>query len=110
MLLIFPSSAYFLVGVGMQTQKFDRFLEWYVCHVLSDNRHEHLLSSRAEINAPQTISEERVKRKEERVKIFSLLSPTNLFTSYRRESKAYQRGTKSAINYVHLLNKSYTVE
>ena len=46
---------------------------------------ESILSLRAEINAPQTISEKK------------------LSFPRRRESKAYRRGTKSAINYVHLL-------
>ncbi|KOR34580.1 hypothetical protein AM228_23105, partial [Planktothricoides sp. SR001] len=51
------------------------------------------------------------RRKEARlqrclVKIFYLIAPKKLspmHPSYMRESKAYRRGTKSAINYVQLL-------
>ena len=46
---------------------------------------DELLSLQAGINAPQTPLEEK------------------LSFPRRRESKAYRRGTKSAINYVHLL-------
>jgi CHAT domain-containing protein len=46
---------------------------------------------------------ERGKRKEERGKIFSLLSPLSYEPSYWRESTAYRRIAKSAINYIHLL-------
>ncbi len=38
--------------------------------------------------------------------LFSLLSPTNLSPPYMRESKDLRRGTKSAINYLHLLMKN----
>ena len=40
MLLIFPSSAYFLVCVWMQAQRFDRFSHWYVCQVENSSIHE----------------------------------------------------------------------
>ncbi len=49
--------------------------------------HPKLVSRWAEINAPQTPLEEK------------------LSFPRRRESTAYLRGTKSAINYVHLLSR-----
>ena len=72
----------------------------------------------AEEQRSRGAEEQRSKGAEERVKsenkyhysLFTIhysLSPlfSLLFASYRRESKDLRRGTKSAINYVHLLTR-----
>jgi len=39
----------------MYTQKFDRFPEWYVCHLLNFSIHEHLLTKLTLLNNPRLI-------------------------------------------------------